>query len=97
MIIVVSIGIGPFVQQMATIRNNRVNSDVPASTTRTEAFTEISGLSSMMPTSNMMSAIYNLAPFLLNQIPSTRIPIHMALPLRQIVRLEAVTFPHSKH
>lgn len=54
-----SIGVGPFVQQMATIRNNRVDSDIPASTTRTEAFTEISGLSGEQPTSNMMSAIYN--------------------------------------
>ena len=54
-----SIGIGPFVQQMATIRNNRVDSDIPATTTRTEAFTEVSGLSSGQPTSNMMSAIYN--------------------------------------
>ena len=54
-----SIGVGPFVQQMAAIRNNRVNSDIPASTTRTEAFTEVAGFTHGQPTSDMMSAIYN--------------------------------------
>lgn len=46
---------------MATVRNNRVNSDVPASTTRTEVFAEINANSgnSMRATSNMMSAIYS--------------------------------------
>ncbi|ODM15424.1 hypothetical protein SI65_09027 [Aspergillus cristatus] len=58
MLTVLSIGVGPFVQQMATVRNARVDSDIPAATSRTEAFRDI-GPFGTRPTSNMIFGIYN--------------------------------------
>lgn len=45
-------------QQMATVRNARVDSDIPAATSRTEVFRDI-GPFGTRPTSNMIFGIYN--------------------------------------
>ncbi|KAL4997551.1 hypothetical protein BDV10DRAFT_201811 [Aspergillus recurvatus] len=59
LITILSIGTGPFVQQMATVKNNRVPSDVPASMPRTESFFEESITNTQPITSDIKSAIYN--------------------------------------
>ncbi|KAJ6001569.1 hypothetical protein N7499_002528 [Penicillium canescens] len=54
---ILSIGVGPLVQQMASVDNVRVKSDIPASVPRTKAFTDEDN-SQDLPTSGLLSSIY---------------------------------------
>ncbi|KAE8381211.1 hypothetical protein BDV26DRAFT_289701 [Aspergillus bertholletiae] len=54
---ILSVGVGPFVQQMATVRNVSVASGVPASAPRTEGFSDITS-DQGEPSQTMLAAIY---------------------------------------
>lgn len=58
LITVLALGVGPFVQQMAAVKNIRIDSDIPAFTHRSESFKEGKGDVYTPPTTNMMAAIY---------------------------------------
>ncbi|BCS18843.1 DUF3176 domain-containing protein [Aspergillus puulaauensis] len=59
LITILSIGTGPFVQQMATVKNSRVPSDSPASIARTESFFETDIWNTEPIKSEMKYVIYN--------------------------------------